>query len=121
MMLTSGVILIIAGRVIGLREVRVVNDKVSIARLLVRVISGLQLNISPDSAITDGYVSETTVTRRLTAQYQVKTIVLLFILTIIALSAKADIQQIGNLILMSFGGLNKYLHMQRINQTSVSQ
>ncbi|CAH2990789.1 unnamed protein product [Chilo suppressalis] len=60
----------ITGRVIGLREVRVVNDKVSISRLLVRVISGLQLNISPDSTITDGYVSETTVTRRLTAQYQ---------------------------------------------------
>ncbi|KAJ2952848.1 hypothetical protein O0L34_g7213 [Tuta absoluta] len=58
------------GRVIGLREVRVVNDKVSISRLLVRVISGLQLNISPDTAIENGYVSETTVTRRLTAQYQ---------------------------------------------------
>lgn len=56
---------------IGLREVRVVNDKVSISRLLVRVISGLQLNISPDTAIENGYVSETTVTRRLTAQYQV--------------------------------------------------
>ncbi|GBP71122.1 Transmembrane protein 132B [Eumeta japonica] len=60
----------ITGRVIGLREVRVVNDKVSISRLLVRVISGLQLNISPDTAIENGYVSETTVTRRLTAQYQ---------------------------------------------------
>ncbi|XP_038215415.1 transmembrane protein 132E isoform X1 [Zerene cesonia] len=60
----------ITGRVIGLREVRVVNDKVSITRLLVRVISGLQLNISPDTAIENGYVSETTVTRRLTAQYQ---------------------------------------------------
>ncbi|XP_013182085.1 PREDICTED: transmembrane protein 132B [Papilio xuthus] len=60
----------ITGRVIGLREVRVVNDKVTISRLLVRVISGLQLNISPDSAIENGYVSETTVTRRLTAQYQ---------------------------------------------------
>lgn len=59
------------GRVIGLREVRVVNDKVTISRLLVRVISGLQLNISPDPAIENGYVSETTVTRRLTAQYQV--------------------------------------------------
>lgn len=59
------------GRVIGLREIRVVNDKVSISRLLVRVISGLQLNISPDSTIENGYVSETTVTRRLTAQYQV--------------------------------------------------
>ncbi|XP_049867014.1 transmembrane protein 132E isoform X2 [Pectinophora gossypiella] len=58
------------GRVIGLREVRVMNDKVSISRLLVRVISGLQLNISPDTAIENGYVSETTVTRRLTAQYQ---------------------------------------------------
>lgn len=60
-----------AGRVIGLREVRVGNDKVSISQLLVRVISGLQLNISPDTAIENGYVSETTVTRRLTAQYQV--------------------------------------------------
>ncbi|XP_061712133.1 transmembrane protein 132E isoform X1 [Cydia pomonella] len=60
----------ITGRVIGLREVRVVNDKVAISRLLVRVISGLQLNISPDPAIENGYVSETTVTRRLTAQYQ---------------------------------------------------
>ncbi|KAI8435139.1 hypothetical protein MSG28_003516 [Choristoneura fumiferana] len=60
----------ITGRVIGLREVRVVNDKVTISRLLVRVISGLQLNISPDPAIENGYVSETTVTRRLTAQYQ---------------------------------------------------
>lgn len=52
-----------------------VNDKVSISRLLVRVISGLQLNISPDNNIEmrseNGYVSETTVTRRLTAQYQV--------------------------------------------------
>lgn len=63
---------VLTGRVIGLREVRVVNDKVSISRLLVRVISGLQLNISPDTAIENGYVSETTVTRRLTAQYQVK-------------------------------------------------
>ncbi|XP_013186597.2 transmembrane protein 132E [Amyelois transitella] len=61
----------ITGRVIGVREIRVVNDKVSISRLLVRVISGLQLNISPDTAgIENGYVSETTVTRRLTAQYQ---------------------------------------------------
>ncbi|KAJ0180432.1 hypothetical protein K1T71_003836 [Dendrolimus kikuchii] len=60
----------ITGRVIGLREVRVGNDKVSISQLLVRVISGLQLNISPDTAIENGYVSETTVTRRLTAQYQ---------------------------------------------------
>ncbi|KOB78967.1 Uncharacterized protein OBRU01_01022 [Operophtera brumata] len=50
----------ITGRVIGLREVRVVNDKVTISRLLVRVISGLQLNISPDTAIENGYVSETT-------------------------------------------------------------
>ncbi|XP_053625158.1 transmembrane protein 132E isoform X2 [Plodia interpunctella] len=61
----------VTGRVIGVREIRVVNDKVSISRLLVRVISGLQLNISPDAAgIENGYVSETTVTRRLTAQYQ---------------------------------------------------
>lgn len=59
------------GRVIGAREIRIGSDKVSIARLIVKVISGLQLNISPDNAIENGYISETTVTRRLTAQYQV--------------------------------------------------
>lgn len=69
--MTSLCLPVLIGRVIGVREVRVGNDKVSISRLLVRVISGLQLNISPDSAIENGYVSETTVTRRLTAQYQV--------------------------------------------------
>lgn len=60
----------ITGRVIGAKEIRVGSDKVSITRLLVRVVSGLQLNISPDSAVENGYIAETSVTRRLTAQYQ---------------------------------------------------
>ncbi|XP_044592113.1 transmembrane protein 132E isoform X3 [Cotesia glomerata] len=60
----------ITGRVIGAKEIRVGNDRVSIARLSVKVVSGLQLTISPDSAIENGYVAETSVTRRLTAQYQ---------------------------------------------------
>lgn len=60
----------ITGRVIGAKEVRVGGDKVSINRLIVRVVSGLQLNITPDSAFENGYVAETTVTRKLTAQYQ---------------------------------------------------
>lgn len=60
----------ITGRVIGAKEVRVGGDKVSITRLIVRVVSGLQLAITPDSAIENGYVAETTVTRKLTAQYQ---------------------------------------------------
>lgn len=46
------------------------SDKVSITRLLVRVVSGLQLSISPDNAVENGYIAETSVTRRLTAQYQ---------------------------------------------------
>ena len=46
------------------------SDKVSLTRLIVRVVSGLQLTITPDSAIENGYVAETSVTRRLTAQYQ---------------------------------------------------
>lgn len=62
----------ITGRVIGAKEVRVSNDKVTISKLAVRVVSGLQLNISPDSSIENGYVAETSVTRRLTAQYQVR-------------------------------------------------
>lgn len=61
----------ITGRVIGAKEVRVGNDRVAITRLSVRVVSGLQLTISPDTAIENGYVAETSVTRRLTAQYQV--------------------------------------------------
>lgn len=42
----------------------------TITRLLVRVVSGLQLTISPDGAIENGYIAETSVTRKLTAQYQ---------------------------------------------------
>ncbi|XP_055585542.1 transmembrane protein 132E, partial [Uranotaenia lowii] len=60
----------ITGRVIGAREVRVGSDKVSLTRLLVRVVSGLQLAISSDNAIENGYIAETSVTRKLTAQYQ---------------------------------------------------
>lgn len=59
------------GRVIGAKEVRVGSDKVGLTRLSVQVVSGLQLNISPDSSIENGYVAETSVTRKLTAQYQV--------------------------------------------------
>ncbi|XP_012530083.1 transmembrane protein 132E isoform X2 [Monomorium pharaonis] len=60
----------ITGRVIGAKEIRVGNDRVSVTRLSVRVVSGLQLSISPDTAIENGYIAETSVTRRLTAQYQ---------------------------------------------------
>ena len=62
----------ITGRVIGAKEVRVGNDRVAVSRLSVKVVSGLQLTISPDTAIENGYVAETSVTRKLTAQYQVK-------------------------------------------------
>ena len=61
----------ITGRVIGAKEIRIGNDKVSLVRLLVHVVSGLQLSISPDSAVENGYMAETSVTRKLTAQYQV--------------------------------------------------
>lgn len=61
----------ITGRVIGAKEVRVGSDKVSVSKLKVNIVSGLQLNISPDSAIDNGYIAETSVTRKLTAQYQV--------------------------------------------------
>lgn len=63
----------ITSKVIGAKEVRVGNDRVAITRLSVRVVSGLQLTISPDTAIENGYVAETSVTRKLTAQYQVYT------------------------------------------------
>lgn len=56
---------------IGAKEVRVGSDKVSVTKLRVNIVSGLQLNISPDTAVDNGYIAETSVTRRLTAQYQV--------------------------------------------------
>ena len=64
----------ITGRVIGAKEVRVGNDRVAISQLSVKVVSGLQLLITPDTAIENGYIAETSVTRRLTAQYQVNSI-----------------------------------------------
>ncbi|XP_066247683.1 transmembrane protein 132E [Euwallacea similis] len=60
----------ITSRVYGSKEIRVGNDKVGLTKMSVQVVSGLQLNISPDSSIENGYVAETSVTRKLTAQYQ---------------------------------------------------
>ncbi|XP_065333491.1 transmembrane protein 132E isoform X3 [Cloeon dipterum] len=59
----------VTGRVLGAKEIRVSNDRVSVSGLTVRVVSGLQLSISPDGT-ANGYVATTSVTRRLTAQYQ---------------------------------------------------
>ena len=61
----------ITGRVIGAKEIRVGNDKVGLTKLSVQVVAGLQLNILPDSSIENGYMAETSVTRKLTAKYQV--------------------------------------------------
>ncbi|XP_030381669.1 transmembrane protein 132E [Scaptodrosophila lebanonensis] len=60
----------ITGRVIGTKEIRVGSDKVNLNKLIVRVISGLQLTITPDNTIENGYLAETSVTHKLTAQYQ---------------------------------------------------
>nr|CAH7758294.1 unnamed protein product [Callosobruchus chinensis] len=60
----------ITSRVYGSKEVRVGNDKVALTKLSVDVVSGLQLNISPDSTVENVYVVETAITRKLTAQYQ---------------------------------------------------
>lgn len=56
----------------GSKEIRVGNDKVALSKLSVQVVSGLQLNISPDSSLENVYVAETGITRKLTAQYQVR-------------------------------------------------
>lgn len=39
-------------------------------KLSVRVVSGLQLTITPDNTIENGYIAETAITHKLTAQYQ---------------------------------------------------
>lgn len=60
-----------SGRVLGAKEVRVLSDKVTITRLQASVVSGLQLAISPDTGVDNGYIAQASVTRKLTAQYQV--------------------------------------------------
>lgn len=64
------VISALSGHVLVSKEIRVVSDKVSVARLAVNVVSGLQLNIRPDAAADNNYIAETSVTRKLTAKYQ---------------------------------------------------
>lgn len=64
------VISALSGHVLVSKEIRVVSDKVSVARLAVNVVSGLQLNIRPDTAVDNNYIAETSVTRKLTAKYQ---------------------------------------------------
>nr|XP_024219021.1 transmembrane protein 132C [Halyomorpha halys] len=60
----------VSGRVLGAKEVRVLSDKVTITRLAASVVSGLQLAISPDTGVDNGYIAQASVTRKLTAQYQ---------------------------------------------------
>lgn len=64
------VISALSGHVLVSKEIRVVGDKVSVSRLAVNVVSGLQLNVRPDAAVDNNYIAETSVTRRLTAKYQ---------------------------------------------------
>ncbi|XP_050428697.1 transmembrane protein 132E [Adelges cooleyi] len=64
------VISALSGHVLVSKEIRVVSDKVSVSRLAVNVVSGLQLNIRPDAAADNNYIAETSVTRKLTAKYQ---------------------------------------------------
>lgn len=64
------VISALSGHVLVSKEIRVVSDKVTVARLAVNVVSGLQLNIRPDAAVENNYIAETSVTRKLTAKYQ---------------------------------------------------
>lgn len=62
----------VSGRVLGAKEVRVLSDKVNIVKLSASVVSGLQLAISPDTGVDNGYIAQASVTRKLTAQYQVR-------------------------------------------------
>lgn len=61
----------ITGRVLGSTDISVTSDKVSLTRMRVHVVSGLQLSITPDTSIDNGFIAQTSVTRKLTAQYQV--------------------------------------------------
>ena len=59
------------GRVLGGKEIRVVNEKVSITSMKVEVISGVQLSLFPDTDFDNEFIAETTITSKLSAKYQV--------------------------------------------------
>ncbi|ODM98851.1 Transmembrane protein [Orchesella cincta] len=60
----------VTGRVLGTREVRVVNEKVSLVAMKVQVISGVQLSLFPDTDSDNEFVAETAITSKLSAKYQ---------------------------------------------------
>ncbi|GAB6030301.1 hypothetical protein CHUAL_005975 [Chamberlinius hualienensis] len=60
----------ITGRVIGASELRVGKDKKSIIGLSVNVVTGLQLSIKSNYDTANTFVTETAISRQLTAQYQ---------------------------------------------------
>ena len=63
------------GRVIGAREVKVGNNKVSIERLRVDVITGLELDIHTEAALPGSLVAHLTRKEKLTRKYQVRNVV----------------------------------------------
>lgn len=60
----------ITGRVIGAREIRVSNDKVNVDDIQVTIVTGLQLSILRDEDFSNTYLAQTTISHKLTAQYQ---------------------------------------------------
>lgn len=61
----------VTGRVLGTKEIRVLNERVSISGMKVQVISGVQLSLFPDTDSDNQFVAETTMTSKLSAKYQV--------------------------------------------------
>ncbi|OXA52948.1 hypothetical protein Fcan01_12010 [Folsomia candida] len=60
----------VTGRVLGTKEIRVLNERVSIASMKVQVISGVQLSLFPDTDSDNQFVAETTMSSKLSAKYQ---------------------------------------------------
>jgi len=68
----SQVVSPVTGRVLGAKEIRVLNEKVSITSMKVQVISGVQLSLFPDTDSDNEFIAETTITSKLSAKYQVR-------------------------------------------------
>ncbi len=60
------------GRVLGTKEIRVLNERVSISGMKVQIISGVQLSLFPDTDSDSQFLAETTMTSKLSAKYQVR-------------------------------------------------
>ena len=61
----------LTGRLLGVQEIRVGKDRVTLERMSVGIVAGLEMDIRPDPYLHNGHIARTITQEKLTAKYQV--------------------------------------------------